>query len=377
MLRILERKFTILQKLENYLFFLLFFDNVKRLGLTEKEQLVLYGLVRYPHLSCKELAERIGLKYSTVSTAKKRLRKEGFYRVVALPSFHRLGCELLAVIYTNFSPLIPLEERVKVTRNTIEVFEEIFLSVGEEDKGFSLSFSKDYTTIGMINDIRTRLFGGKGLLEDKYPHLVIFPFKISKIYRFFDFSPLLSSLLDLKVDSAEEEMLFEQYADLPELSKTEKKIFCEIVENPDLADVSIGKKLGISRHTVSKTRRKLFGEGLIRLINIPNFKKLDLKILAFYHVRFDPRNPPDMDKDEGRELMSKSSIFMASRRFEAIMLSMYRDYVDYKSDKMRLINLLKERRWIAEDPMVRTYGIDKMVIIKDFAFSPLVAKLLG
>ena len=81
-----------------------------------------------------------------------------------------MGCEMLVAIYTHFSPLIPLLERVEITGKTIEVFEEIFFSIGEQDKGFSLSLSKDYATIGRINDIRTQTFGGRGLLEEEYPN---------------------------------------------------------------------------------------------------------------------------------------------------------------------------------------------------------------
>jgi len=113
-----------------------------------------------------------------------------------------MGCKMLVVIYTNFSPLIPLEERVKITGKTIEVFDEIFFSAGEQDKGFSLSLSQDYATIGKINDIRTQTFGGRGLLEEEYPSMVVFPFEISKVYRFLDFAPLLKNSLesDLKID---------------------------------------------------------------------------------------------------------------------------------------------------------------------------------
>jgi len=102
-----------------------------------------------------------------------------------------LGCELLAVIYTQFNPVIPLNERIKTTKKTIEVFEEIFFSAGEQEKGFSISLSKNYTNIGKINEIRTETFGKVDLLEQEYPTEVIFPFETSHINRFFDFSRIL------------------------------------------------------------------------------------------------------------------------------------------------------------------------------------------
>jgi len=41
-------------------------------------------------------------------------------------------------------------------------------------------------------------FGKLGLLERENPREIIFPFEISKIYRFFDFSPLLASTFGKK-----------------------------------------------------------------------------------------------------------------------------------------------------------------------------------
>ncbi|MFW6120603.1 MAG: hypothetical protein ACOC80_06840, partial [Petrotogales bacterium] len=166
---------------------------MKEFELTDKEKLALYGLVRYPNLTDKKLSEELDLKPSTVTSIRHRLRKKDYFRSLIIPTLQNIGCEMLAVIYTNFSPLIPLEERVEITGRAIEVFEEIFFSIGEQDKGFSLSLSRDYTTVGRINDIRTQTFGGRGLLEDEYPSMVLFPFDISKIYRFFDFAPLLHS----------------------------------------------------------------------------------------------------------------------------------------------------------------------------------------
>jgi len=208
---------------------------------------------------------------------------------------------MLVAIYTNFSPLISLGERVEITGEAIEVFDEIFFSVGEQDKGFSLSLAQDYASIGRINDIRTQTFGGRGLLEDEYPNMVVFPFEISKVYRFFDF----------------------------------------------------------------------------KWIKLPNLKSLGFEILSFLHIQFDPRNSPDIEKDEAAMLMGDSTVFMASRMFEAVIISVYSNYDDYNKDTTRIMQTLKENKWIAENPMIRTYSLHEMIFIKDFKFAPITRKVLG
>jgi len=346
--------------------------------LTEKEQLVLYGLVKYPGLTYGSLAKKIGLKHSTVTAIRLRQRQKNYYRCIRAPILQDLGCEMLVVIYTNFNPVIPLEERVVTTGKTIEVFEELFYSIGEQDKGFSLSLAKDYASIGKINDIRTQAFGGCGILEDEYPHMVVFPFGISKIYRFFDFVPLLrnSFKLDIEKDTVTIDYGTKR-KETVNFNETEKNVYYMLIKHPELSDGDLGKKLGISRHTVSRLRRYFEQENLLKRMNLPNLKKLGFEILAFTHIQFNPRNPPDMEKDEAISLMSDATIFMASRRFEAVMLFVHNDYDAYKQEKTRIMQVLKENKWITKDPLIRTYGLNTSIVIKDFKFSPIAKKIVG
>jgi hypothetical protein len=96
-----------------------------------------------------------------------------------------------------------------------------------------------------------------------------------------------------------------------------------------------------------------------------------------FHIRFDPRNPPDIAKDEARKLMGNSTILMASRMFEAFMLSVHVDYDDYKRDSNRIMQILKENKWIAENPIIRTHSLNELIFIKDFKFAPISKKIIN
>jgi len=351
---------------------------MKKVELTSKEKQILYGLVKYPQMTDKQLSEELKIKHSTATAIRHRLKKNDYLRKLIIPKLQNMGCQMLVVIYTNFSPLIPLEERVEIAGKTIEVFEEIFFSVGEQDKGFSLSFSKDYATVGRINDIRTQTFGGRGLLEDEYPIMVIFPFEISKVYRFFDFAPLLKKTFKIESDK-EDEILNLAFINKNSVnfSDNEKNIFCMLVSYPEMSDSDIGREMDVSRHTVSRLRRRFEEKNLIRYIFLPNLKKIGFEILVFSHILFDPKNPPIIDNDEAALLMNDSTVFFASRMFEASMISIYQDYDDYKSDMMKITQTLKENRWVVKDPIVRSYGLNNMVFIKDFKFAPITHKIVG
>src|SRR4030042_2218322 len=351
---------------------------MKKSELTLKEKTMLYGIVRYPQLTDKELSKKLDLKHSTVTSIRHRLKKDELIRKLLVPHLQNIGCQMLVVNYTNFSPLIPLQERIEITEKTIEIFEEIFFSLGEQDKGFSLSFSQDYATVGRINDIRTRTFGGRGLLEEQYPSMVVFPFDISKIYRFFDFAPLLQKNFTLPVNGTEtKKSLNFLHTENIAVSDTEKNVFCMMVSYAEMSDSDIGREICVSRHTVSRLRRGFEERDLVGKIYLPNLKKLGFEILTFYHIRFDPRNPPSTETDEAEFLMSDSTVFFACRMFEAVMISVYQNYDDYKTDMMKIMQILKVNRWIAQDPMIRTYGLNTLVFIKDFKFAPITHKIVG
>ena len=104
--------------------------------LTNYEKKVLYGIIKYPNVNDREIAQKLGIKQSTVAAIRKRLREESYYKIFAVPMLQNFGAEMMVVIHTNFNPVIPLEKRIEITEKRIEASEEIFFSMGEEDKGF-------------------------------------------------------------------------------------------------------------------------------------------------------------------------------------------------------------------------------------------------
>jgi DNA-binding MarR family transcriptional regulator len=343
--------------------------------LTKNEKKVLHGITKYPSVNDSELSEILDVKLSTLTSIKRRLASQGLYRNLTIPLVNRLGCELLAITYMQFNPVIPLKERLETTKRTIEVFEELFFSVGEEEKGFSMSLSQNYTNLGRINDIRTETFGKLGLLEKEYPHEVIFPFETSHIHRFFDFSSVLNSLFSLEETHppANTTELFRNITTMT-FTEKEKKVYASLIEHPTATTQQIGDLVGLSRHTVARMKTQFFDDGLLQNLTLPNLKALGVEILTFYHIIFNPDKVPTTA--ELANLDSTSTVFFASRKFEAVFLSAYPTYQDYKEDEMNKIRFLKENNLFSHPPFISTYMFDHMALIKEFDFAPLVRKIL-
>lgn len=152
-------------------------------------------------------------------------------------------------------------------------------------------------------------------------------------------------------------------------------MYAAIVKHPDATTQQIGAEVGLSRHTVSRMKKQFFENDLMREIVVPDLKKLGFEILVFYHIKFNPNNAPS-GKDISY-LDSPSTIFLAKRKFESVIISAYPTYQEYKQDEMNKIRFLKENNLISHAPFIGTYTFEHMVVIKDFDFAPITKKTLG
>jgi len=327
---------------------------VDRIDLKENEQKVLYGLVAYPNLNDSQLSKEISIKLSTLTSVKRRLQQQNLFMQKKIPLLNKLGSEMLAVIHSEFNPIIPLKKRIEKAKESIEIYDEIFYSIGAQEKGFSISISKNYTDLSKINDIRRELFGKLGLLEKEYPTEIIFPYQTSDIVRFFQFTRLIDALYQMGFENNKTDDSWFQNHETIELNKKEKRVFATIINHPYATTQTIGE--------------------IIRDITIPNLSLLGFEILAFYHFQFNPGKYPSIHDID--QIDTSSTIFLARKKYEAVLISAYPSYMDYKQDKMNKIKFLKENDFISYTPFVRKYMFDQMESIKEFDFAPITRKIL-
>lgn len=347
---------------------------VEKIELTENERKVLFGLISNPTLNDSELSKKINIKLSTLTSIKRRLLQQKAFMQKKIPLLNKLGSEILAVIHSEFNPIIPLKKRIETTKGAIEIYDEIFYSMGAQEKGFSISLSKNYTNISKINDIRRETFGKLGLLEKEHPNEIVFPFQGSDIIRFFQYNRVIGSFygLGFNQDNTDEEWF--RNNQIVNLTDKEKRVYTAIIKNPQASTQTIGEMVNLSRHTISRLRKRFYQQKIMTDITIPNLHVLGFEILAFYHFQFNPGKYPCIEDIE--EIDTSSTIFLARKKFETVLISAYPSYQDYKEDKINKIRFLKENDFISYTPLVRKYMFDQMESIKEFDFAPITKKIL-
>jgi DNA-binding Lrp family transcriptional regulator len=317
------------------------------------------------------------MRQSTLAVIRQRLRKKGYYRLVAVPLMQNIGCEMLALIHTDFNPMVPLDERIQKTSKVVEASPEIFFSLGELQKGFSLSFSKNYTELGKINDTRTTVFGGMQLIEKEYPKEMLFPFEASTIYRFLNFAPLVASHFGIKlpgIASGDFPAEFRAGSHVS-LSETEKLVYNAAISKPESSFKELATALALSVKTVSHIKFRLQSRGLLKTIAVPDLKKLGLEILALHLIRFNPQNPPT--EIVRNTLTTDHDILVSLRKFEGLRISIYPNYDQCEIDRMQMFRYLRQHNYVVDVPFVRTFSLTSSAVIKDFNFAPAARKILG
>lgn len=345
--------------------------------LSKNEKVALYGLVRYPQLKDIEIAERIGLKISTFNAIKNRLRRRGYYSTVIIPYLQELGCELLSVSYGWTNPSIPLETKLKKIGDDILCSGvECFYQVAESNQAFSLLMGLNYTDLKINVETLERRLSKLKFLGNQAIRIIFFPFKTSKIFRFFDFAPLIAKTFELNFDEKRISTDFEEKGKR-RLSQIEKRVYYGLIKYPDLSDSKIAEKMSLERHTVANIRKRFEKEKLIKKIRVPDLKKLGFQMLVFSYSRFNPLTPLDKRK-KGIELLLKGypNIMMLTSHSEAVNLFVVRDFEEYKKSKDEVISYYSSKNFFAEYPTLLTFSTSNMRILKNFEFGPIVRKVL-
>jgi len=161
--------------------------------LNSKEKIILYALVKYSELNDTEIAKKVSLSRPNISQTKQKLINEGFIKIVNVPSYHKIGSELLVLDHTLFDPKIA--DKIK---NAMHVSSNSFFTVSGNTESCNLSLYKDYSEYKQVHkEMKELLKDVETRIETKND--IILP--ISHIqFQKLDFAPIVKRVLDLKVN---------------------------------------------------------------------------------------------------------------------------------------------------------------------------------
>jgi DNA-binding MarR family transcriptional regulator len=351
-----------------------------KMGISDNEKMTLVGLVKYPTLNDRQLSEQIGIKMSTVTAIKNRLKDQGYFITVRVPKLQLLGAELLSVCYAHTNPSFPEERALEIGRKLFEGFEELFYIGAGPRYRFCMAMHSNYSRANLTFNEMFRLYSEYDFMVPEKPKVVLFPFGQSKILNFFDYSSVLERAFGISLpDRPVEESLGKKElvpSSRVEMSRIELKVLRGLIDNPDLLDSNIAKRIDVTRQSVTKMRKKFQDNDMFFTIRIPNLGLLGFEILAFIHTEYLPNNTMKERSKLFTDIYSETPVIMKIEGdldgVEIVATENYPAFSDYYN---AMATRLRERNYISKDPTVLLFTFDELVSIKNHVYTPALSRV--
>ena len=366
---------------ENYFIPIINVGAMGQLTPNENEKLVLWGLVRYPNHVDRKLADAIGIKMSTVTAIRNRLAGKRLFSTVRAPNMQRIGCELMWIGLISLDPRASAEVGSKL-KKAVAPIGGIVYALADQMHLVCFAYARSYSEAkDEQGELQSRLLEAGITQEEGSPlRSFIFPLANSRPGNFFDFSALLASLFGFHRKDAISPGLPSigpDYRPL-KLSRIERKVFAGLIKNPTAMDIGTAKKIGVTRQSTTKIRRRLQSDGFVFRFRAPIIGSLGFDILALEHVAFSD-NPAGRETKKAKSKaggLDPSLIFDISDARERLALRLTCGFQD-ANDSPNI------RQWYDEygdrieaEPERILFSLAGLQVVKDFDFIEVTERIL-
>lgn len=341
-------------------------------SLTQKEKNAFYGLVKFPNLNDRALAEVLDEKMSTVTSIRRRLRERDYYTKVRIPNFKSLDCEILCLVQGSFKPVAPhgTEALIKMEEGAPATF----FGISNPYHFLMLGVSRSYTEARCTYDGYYRDAKFLKAIDENDLSFSYLPFSMTNVLNFFDYGPLLKNIFGVSKELKGDEGTMTEPVEL-DLTPTEKKVFLGLVKYPELADKTLAERIKVSRQATSKMRKRFENEGHIRTAIIPNLAVLGLGMLIFTHYTINPKRAGPFDE---KSILGKDglpSYFAVSTPYEMFSLSAFATYQEYERVSERYFKLYSESKVLLKKPTMIPFSMEDVVYFKNHVYSNILSRL--
>jgi len=350
-------------------------------GLISTEKLVLYGLVRFPTLNDRELAERLKMKTSTLTAIRHRLQEKNMYREIRIPLLFKHNVEILASSFAVYNASLLDPSYNRMIEDSILSQPEVFWGIRESGQDLSFYMANNYSDVKRHVESLEEIYIHGRVVLDEVQHLICFPYQLLESMIFFNYAPLLKSEFNLSLkevdDRPDVEIKFNG-VEVCDLTRTEKIVYSYLIKYPSMTDKWISERSGVSRSTIARAKERFESEGLMMTLRIPDVKALGFEMLVFAYGRFNLKAKPEEKREMLKEVFNvKPPIYLLNGRTEAISIDIYRDFEEFRSAVSRLSMIYREHPIFVREPTRIMFSIPNMKVVKEFAFDRFIEKVLG
>jgi len=357
-----------------------FLISMAKLAISPNEELTLFGLTRFPTFNDRQLSEKLNIKMSTITAIKNRLRRSGLFNTVRVPFMYHLGCELLSVTYARLNPLIPHNTMIKTMSKIVGDLPECVWAATDPSNFIAVTISRNFTDVKRNVEKAFNIFIEKDFLERDHFDMVHYPFGQSAFFRYFDYAPLLHDSFSVKFkDTPKQFVNIIEQKDARALTRIEKKTLLGLVKYPDMLDNSVAKKIGVTRQSVTKMKKRFETEGFLSTLKIPNVHDLGFDIFLYIKPKFNPQISikKGWQKHIAKAYDMSRWVFIASSDLDAALLVMGKNYRTIQKNIAKAVATYKKMDFLKEYPDIKFFSLQDMVTLKNHVYAPLLEKIFA
>jgi DNA-binding Lrp family transcriptional regulator len=340
------------------------------------EMMVILGLSEDADRTDAEIAEKYGMNKGTVASVRRRLLDSGAIYFVNVPSFNKLGCELMAFHMGTTDPGVSSETKANNYLEFCDGAPNVFHGmIGGGHVSFHTVF-RDATELESFLQEHNRFFSGARRPSKAKLDTAMFPYELTKGTYISNFAPIVHRFFQLDVPPPKARPLTSDSVTEPDLSENERGTLLELVAGPLLSDRQLASKVRLSRQAVTRIRRKLFEEGYLTRVCIPRLYKWGFEIYAVSHSRFSMDLRWDIRQKSQPKDTAELSFLTLSKADGAVTNHMISKYQEYAETQESMLGWFHKMKVFDESPQITVFSLERCTEMRSFDFLPAVRNLL-
>lgn len=340
------------------------------------EMTVILGLVEDADRTDAEIADVYGMNKGTVASVRRRLLDSGAVYFVNVPSFNKLGCELMAFHMGTMDPGVATDAK---TNNYIEFCDGspniVYGMVGGGHVSLYTVFRNATELESFLQD-HNRFFSGMRRPSKAKLDTAMFPYELSRGTYMTNFAPTVHKFFQMDFPAPKPRHATSEKVTDPNLSENERNTLIELVASPLSSDRQLANKVKLSRQAVTRIRRKLFDDGYLTKVCIPKLYKWGFEIYAVSHSKFSMDLRWDIRLKSQPKDVAAQSFFTLSKADESVANHMISKYQEYAESLESMLNWFHKMKVFDESPRTTVFSLERCAELRSFDFLPAVRHIL-
>jgi DNA-binding Lrp family transcriptional regulator len=340
------------------------------------EMLVILGLTEDANRTDGEIADLYDLKKGTVSSVRRRLLDAGAIQYSYVPSFNRLGCEMLGFHYGSTDPGIRSDVKANDYLEFCNATHYVFFALIGGGSIVMFTAFRNATEHEKFVQAHNLFFTGARKPSKAKLRSVMFPFGLSRGTYVPQFAPLVHNYFELEVPKPKAQAISIMEYKPADLTESEKSILVSMVTNPVASDREIASSVGLSRQAVTRVRNKLVEEGILTKICIPRLYRWGFEICAVAHPKFNIEISWEKRLRSQPKAVTELTFYLLSKADEAVASYMVSKFSQYSEQLEDILTWYHKARAFDDKLDITLFSLERSTELRSFDFAPLVANLM-